>query len=182
MHVAIISFASVWRRRFRAEADDPERFRRAAYFNTTGVSADGRLVRHRKIAGHVRFNGVGRFNPYYPQRMIGWVFECDEPCIWNGQNKVFFGRRLDRHERPDYFLLAVRSAEFGLVGVGTKGWKSEDAWLISFSEWRDQQELLMLLPPAGWVRTDLGRIVLSPDAVRPWSARLTLHGDASEVL
>jgi hypothetical protein len=163
--------------------DSPERFRRAAYFNTTGVHVNGRVVRHRKIAGHVRFNGVGGFNPHYPPRVIGSVFECDEPCIWNGQNKVFFGRRLTHPERPDYFLLAIRQAEFGFVSVGTKDWKSDDAWLISFSEWDDQQELLMLLPPDGWVRTILGRVALLRDRVRPWVAWPTLQEeDNCEVL
>jgi hypothetical protein len=183
MRVGIISFGSVWRRRFGRDAADPERFRRAAYFNTSGVVVNGRMVHHRKIAGHVRFNGVGGFNPHYPQRMIGSIFECDGPCIWNGQNKVFFGRRLDYPERPDCFLVAIRSAEFGLVSVGANGWKSDDAWLISFSEWRGRQELLMLLPPDGWVQTELGRAALSPDSLRPWVNSLELcEVNASEVL
>jgi hypothetical protein len=175
MLVAITSFGSVWRRRFGRDAGDPERFRRAAYFNTTGVTVNGRIMRHRKIAGHVRFNGVGGFYPYYIERMIGSVFECDEPCIWNGQNKVFFGRRLDHAERPDYYLLAIRSVELGFVNVGTDGWKSADAWLISFSEWQDQQEIMMLLPLDGWVRTNLGRVVIQQDGLRPWASRLKLN-------
>lgn len=168
MLVGIIGFGSVWRRRFGKDRHDPQRFRLAAYFNTTGVPVNGRIVCHRKIAGHLRFNGVGGFNPHYPQRLIGSVFECDEPCIWNGQNKVFFERRLNHPEPPDYFLVGIRSAEFGLVSVGTEGWKSANTFLISFSEWRDTQELLMLLPPNGWVRTSLGRLFLECDAARPW--------------
>lgn len=168
MLVGITSFGSVWRRRFGRDPGDPERFRRAAYFNTTGLHVNGRVVRHRKIAGHVRFNGVGGFHPYYVERMIGSVFECDEPSIWNGQNKVFFERRLNHTEPPDYFLVGIRSAEFGLVSVGTEGWKSANTFLISFSEWGDTQELLMLLPPNGWVRTSLGRLFLECDAARPW--------------
>jgi hypothetical protein len=181
MLVAISSFGSVWRRRFGRDPNDSERFRHAAYFNTTGVAVSGRIVRHRKIAGHARFNGVGGFNPYYPQRMIGSVFECDEPCIWNGQNKVFFGQRLDHSEPPARFLVAVRSVEFGLVSVGTEGWKSDDAYLISFSEWRDLQELLMLLPPNGWVRTQLGRVVMLRDGFRPWVRKPTLRANEHEI-
>jgi hypothetical protein len=144
---------------------------------------NGRIVRHRKIAGHVRFNGIGGFNPHYPQRLIGSVFECDEPQMWNGQNKVFFRRRLDHPEVPDCFLAAIRSGEFGLVSVGTDGWRSDDTYLISVSEWRDQQELLMLLPPHGWVRTEMGRAAVMPDKLRPWAGRLKLHEVAdSEVL
>jgi hypothetical protein len=168
MLVGITSFGSIWRRRFGREADDSERFRRAAYFNTTGISVNGRIMRHRKIAGHARFNGVGGFNPHYPQRLIGSVFECDAPCIWNGQNKVFFKRRLDHPEPPDYFLVAIRSVVLGHIDVGADGWKSDGCWLVSFSEWRDYQEALLLIRPDGWVRSSLGRLLLERDATRPW--------------
>lgn len=160
MFVGVTSFGSVWRRRFGKDPGDPERFRRAAYFNTTGVMTAERVVRRRKIVGHARFNGVGGFNPYYPERSVGAVFECDEPGVWRGQNKLFFGRRLDHRGLPDYFLVAIRSAEFGWMDVGTSGWKSDGVWLISFSEWHDRQEALLLVPPDGWVRTALGRVTL----------------------
>lgn len=174
MRVGITGFGSIWRRRFGRDADDPDRFRRAAYLNTTGVCANGRVMRHRRIAGHVRFNGVGGFNPHYPHRAIGSVFECDEPCVWNGQNKVFFRRRVDHAQPPDFFLVAIRSAEFGRMSVGTKGWRCDSAWLISFSEWRDQQELLLLMPPDGWVRANLGRVTLQRDPVGPWARKLKI--------
>jgi len=66
-----------------------------------------------KITGYARFNGVGGFNSNYPSRMIGRVFECAEPCVWSGQNKVLFKRVVPAPERPDYFLIAVRTAEVG---------------------------------------------------------------------
>lgn len=168
MLVGVTGFGSVWRRRFGKDPHDPDRFRRAAYFNTTGVCVNGRVAPHRKIAGHVRFNGVGGFNPYYPQRSVGSIFECEEPCIWNGQNKVFFGRRLDHVQRPDYFLVVIRSAESGLVKVGAPSWKSDSTSLISFSEWRAHQELMLLGPSGGWVQTSLGRLILGETAARPW--------------
>ena len=123
MFVGITGLGSVWRRRFGRNVDDPERFRRAAYFNTTGVIVNGRIVRRRKITGHVRFNGVGGFNPYYPSRVIGRVFECDDPCVSNGQNKVFFRRLAPKTTVPDFFLVVVRSDEFGCIDVGTTDWK-----------------------------------------------------------
>ncbi len=173
MLVGITGFGSVWRRRVRNETGDPKRFALAAYFNTTGVMVNERIVPHRKIAGHVRFNGVGGLNPNYPDRMVGKVFECDEPCIWNGQNKVFFRHPL-RPEPPDRFLVVIKSGEFGCLHVGAEGWKSEETLLISFSEWRDQQEGMLLMPPGNWVRTDLGRAVLMAGLV-PWGASLKLE-------
>ena len=41
--------------------------------------------------------------------MINSVFECAEPCIWQGQNKVLFKRMLPAPQQPDYFLVVVRA-------------------------------------------------------------------------
>jgi hypothetical protein len=172
MLVSVTGFGSVWRRRVRGDASDPERFVLAAYFNTTGVMVNGKIVRHRKIVGHVRFNSAGGFNPNYPNRMVGKVFECDEPCVWNRQNKVFFRHLVLTHARPDCFLVVVKSHEFGRLHVGADGWKSEESFLISLSEWRDQHEAMLLMSCGNWVRTDLGRLVLVRDEKIPWHARL----------
>jgi hypothetical protein len=172
MLVGVTGFGSVWRRRVHRDATDPTRFARAAYFNTTGVMVNGRIVRHRKIAGHVRFNGAGGFDPNYPNRMVGRVFECDDPCVWNGQNKVFFRRLVASPLQPCSFLVVVKSWEFGRLHVGGEGWKSEETLLISLSEWRDQQEAMLLMPCRNWVRTDLGPLVLVRDEQVPWHAHL----------
>lgn len=178
MLVGLTGFGSVWRRRVQGDASDTKRFAHAAYFNTTGVMVSGKIVRHRKIAGHARFNGASGFNANYPSLMLGKVFECDEPCVWNGQNKVFFRRLVPRPGRPDCFLVVVKSREFGRLHVGAEGWKSEESFLVSFSEWRDQQEALLLMSCADWVQTDLGRLVLIRDAQVPWRAHLTLEVSA----
>jgi len=60
------------------------------------------------------------------------------------------------------------------MDVGAPGWKSEESFLISFSEWRDEQESMLLVPPGGWVRTNIGRVTLEPDAIRPWIGTLRL--------
>jgi len=175
MLVTITGFGSVWRRRFRKDKNDPRRFGRAAYFNTTGVPINGKIRTRPKIVGHVRFNGVGGFDPNRPLAMINSVFECAEPCVWNGQNKVLFKRMLPTPQQPDYFLVAVRSAEVGHLDVGSPAWRSEGTLLISFSECRDQQEAMLLMPLDSWLRTDLGRFVLRPFVSWPWSARLQLE-------
>ena len=43
MRVCVLGFGSVWRRRLGQDPEDPRRFARAAYYNTTGVVVDGRL-------------------------------------------------------------------------------------------------------------------------------------------
>jgi len=111
MLVTVTGFGSVWRRRFGKNQSDSRRFARAAYFNTTGVQVDGKVRTRPRIVGHVRFNSVGGFDPNYPLRMINSVFECAEPCIWQGQNKVLFKHMLPAPQQPDYFLVVVRASE-----------------------------------------------------------------------
>jgi hypothetical protein len=175
MLVTITGFGSVWRRRSRKGENDPTRFTRAAYFNTTGVPVNGVIRTRPKIVGHVRFNGSGGFDPARPLAMINRVFQCAEPCVWQGQNKVLFERMLPSPRSPDCFLVVVTAAEFGHSDVGSGLWRSHDTVLISFSESRDQQEAMLLMPHDGWLRTSLGRWALRPFLSRPWSARLQLE-------
>lgn len=175
MFVTVTGFGSVWRRRFGKDESDPRRFARAAYFNTTGVPVNGRIRTRSRIVGHIRFNGAGGFNPNRPLAMVNRVFECAEPCIWKGQNKVLFKRRLPAPKQPDYFLVVVKSAAFGRIELGSPAWRSEGTLLISFSECREHQEAMLLMPPGAWLRTDLGRFVVRPMPSRPWSARMELE-------
>ena len=172
MLVAITGFGSVWRRRFGNDASDPERFARAAFYNTTGVLVNGTIRTRPKIVGHARFNRVGGFNPNQLSRMINRVFECAEPCVWRGQNKVLLKSMLRPPARPDYFLVVTRAEQTGHVNVGAPGWKSDDSLLISFSECHDQQEAMLLMPAYSWLRSSFGHFVLAPSAVKPWAAGL----------
>ena len=175
MLVTITGFGSVWRRRLGRDQGDPQRLARTAYFNTTGVQVNGKIRTRPKIVGHVRFNGVGGFDPNHPLSMINMVFECAEPCVWQGQNKVLFERRLSAPLQPDYYLVVVRAREIGHLDVGSPAWRSEGTLLISFSECRDQQEAMLLMPPGSWLRTAVGRFALRPFVSWPWSARLQLE-------
>ncbi len=175
MLVTVTGFGSVWRRRFGKNQSDSRRFARAAYFNTTGVQVDGKVRTRPRIVGHVRFNSIGGFDPNYPLRMINSVFECAEPCIWQGQNKVLFKHMLPAPQQPDYFLVVVRASEIGRVDVGSLAWRSEGTLLISFSECCNEQEAMLLMPTDSWLRTDVGRFVVRPFVSWPWSARLQLE-------
>ena len=177
MLVTITGFGSVWRRRFGKNGSDRRPHARAAYFNTTGVPVDGKIRTRPKIVGHVRFNGIGGFDPGRPLAFINTVFECAEPCIWQGQNKVLFERKLSAPQQPDYFLVVVRSSEIGHLDVGSPAWRSEGTLLISFSECRGQQEAMLLMPPESWLRSAVGRFGLWPFISWPWSARLQLESE-----
>ncbi len=174
MLVTVTGFGSVWRHRWGIGPSDRKRHAEAAYFNTTGVPVNGTIRTRPKIIGHARFNGVGGFNPNHPLRMINSVFECAEPCVWQGQNKVLFKRMLSAPVQPDYHLVVVKACEAGRLDITTPGWRSDDTLLISFSECRDQQEAMLLMPASSWLRTDLGTFILEPFKAWPWSARLRL--------
>jgi len=174
MVVSITGFGSVWRRRFGKDLDDPRRFARASYYNTTGVLVDGTIRTRSKIAGHVRFNSTGGFSPNYPQRMLNRVFECEEPCVWQGQNKILFKHMLAASREPDCFLVVAKESEVGRMHIGNSGWKSDNGLLISFSECRDQQECMLLLPAYSWIRSDVGTYILQLAPDRRWIARLQL--------
>jgi len=175
MLVTVLGFGSVWRRRFGRKPEDRRRFAQAAYYNTTGVPVQGVIRTRPKIAGHARFNGVGGFNPNYPARVIERVFECAPPCVWNGQNKVLFKRLLQAPESPEYFLVVVRPEHVGRLDLTQPNWKSDSSLLISFSEWHDQQETMLLMPAYGWLRSQLGTFFLEPSAQRPWTGHLRLR-------
>jgi hypothetical protein len=146
----------------------------SAYYNTTGVEISGSIRQRPKIVGYVRFNGRGGFDPNHPSRMINRVFECAGPCVWLGQNKLLFKRMLTASQKPDLFLVVVRPELTGVLKVGSANWRSGDSWLIAFSEYRDQQEAMLLMPASGWIQTELGKFVLEPATGRPWVGRLVL--------
>ena len=174
MLVAVTGFGSVWRWRVSKNQDDPYRFRCVAYFNTTGVQVGNEVRQRPKITGYARFNGRGGFDPNRLFRMIDRVFECAEPCVWQGANKLLFMRTLSAPSKPDRFLVVVRNAMHGTLKVGSQNWRSADTWLISFSECRDKQEAMLLMPAHGWIETELGRFVLEPLTQRPCASQLIL--------
>ena len=106
--------------------------------------------------------------------MIGRVFECADPCVWQGDNKLLFKRALRGPERPDGFLVITRPELTGRLTVGGTSWRSADTWLIAFSEYGSQQEAMLMMPAHSWIQTELGRFVLEPESTRPWKAQLVL--------
>lgn len=174
MRVGILGFGSVWRHRWDKGLDDPRRFARGAYYNTTGVMVNGKLRTRPAIKGHVRLNGVGGFNPNHPGRMIGRVFECEEPCIWRGQNKMFFKTLLSSRTLPDRYLVVMRASEFAPLRIGDLGWCSDDVWVISLSESRDDQEAMFLMAMGGSILTAVGTYRLKQDVAAPGRAGLEL--------
>ncbi len=174
MLVAVTGFGSVWRRRLGKQTHDSGHFAQPVYYNTTGVVVNSNVRQRPQIWGYARFDAVGGFDPNHLSKMIDRVFECAEPSVWMGCNKLLFKRLLNAGARPDSFLVIAKSDLTGQLAVGTEGWRSPDTWLLSLSECRGQQEALLLMPCCGWIRADYGRSVLECSERQPWVARLVL--------
>lgn len=174
MRVAVIGFGSVWRHRLGRQTR-PGRYAQPVYYNTTGITVNGNVRQHAQICGYARFDVVGGFDPNHPSKMIGRIFECAEPTVWMGSNKLLFMRILNHGECPDRFLVATNSALVGQLAVGEQGWHSSDVWLLSFSEGAGQQEAMLLMSIGQWIRTSLGHFVLEPAITGHPMARLVLH-------
>lgn len=181
MLVAVTDFGSVWRHRFGQDASDPLRFARGVYYNTTGVEIAGVTRQRPRIEGYARFHNCGGFDVHRVQRMIGRVFDCADPCVWNGNNKLLFRRLLSRPQTPDRFLVVVRPSLTGKIAIGNSAWRCQESWLLAFSECGEEQEGMLLLAANGWIDGELGRFVLEADAARPWIARLGLRAMRPEV-
>ena len=174
MRVGLMGFGSVWRHRL-GKGDARRCPTAPVYYNTTGVLVHGNLRQRPQICGYARFDTIGGFDPNHPSKMIGRVFECAEPTVWMGSNKLLFKRILDTGERTDHFLIATNSREVGQLAVGEHGWRSGDPWLLSFSEYAGQQESMLLMSIGQWVCTSLGLFVLEPCGRNDLLARLVLQ-------
>ena len=172
--MAITGFGSVWRHRL-GKHDVRGHLTQPVYYNTTGVLANGTVRQRPQICGYARFDTVGGFDPNHLSRMINRVFECAEPSVWMGCNKLLFRRILRRGERPDCFLVAVESELIGQLLVGRRGWRSPETWLFSLSECAGQQEAMLLMSIGDWVSTSLGKFVLEPNTIGRPLARLVLR-------
>jgi len=159
-----MGFGSVWRHR-PGKRDARGRLTGAVYYNTTGITVNGRIRQRPQICGYARFEAVGGFDPNRLSRMLGRVFECADPSVWMGCNKLLFRRILSRGESPDCFLVVAKSEFVGQLLVGEQDWRSPETRLLSLSESVGQQEAMLLMWIGDWIRSSLGQFVLGPSKI-----------------
>jgi hypothetical protein len=174
--VEVTGFGRIWRHRLGTEAKEHKRFALPVYYNTTGFIVKGQVRQRPQICGYARFDAVGGFDPNHISRMINRVFDCAEPSVWGGCNKVLFKQIVSADAQPDWYLVLARSALHGNLQIGKEGWRSSDSWLLSFSEGAGQQEAMLFLPPGGWIQTEVGKFVLRPREQSARKGQLVLWG------
>jgi len=165
MLVKILEFGSNWWARFGRNPHDRYRYtRHAAYFNSTGVRCGNKMRRYWVVPGLIRFNGVGDFNPHFPSRAVGEVFECSDLVFARGGNRVLFRRRVAKSCRPDYFLLVVSSGRFGTLRFEGSD-RSGSPTPIAVSHIGEEQEAMLLMKEGDRVRSGLGiwQLMVAPN-------------------
>jgi hypothetical protein len=157
MLVKILKFGSNWWARVGRNPHDRYRFtRHAAYFNSTGLCAGNKVRRHWIVPGLIRFNGVGDFNPQFPNRSVGVTFECADLAFVLGGNRLLFQRKAGSSVQPNYFLVVLSADQHGTFECLAPDWKADSVRVIALSRSGEKQEAMLLMKPLDWVRTRLG--------------------------
>ena len=124
MLVTLQGFGNIWERKPRIQAGDSTKIRGTAYYNTTGVLVHGRVRYRWRIGGKIRFNSTGGFDPNYPLRVLGRVFECEPPeRRGDGWNQMLFRAVLAHPLRPDAYLFVVAPEKTGRIDISSPFWK-----------------------------------------------------------
>jgi len=173
--VKVLKFGSNWWARFGHDPGDQNRYtRHAAYFNSAGLRCGNKLNRHWIVPGLIRFNGVGDFNPQFPNRSVGATFECTDLVFALGGNRVLFQRKARISARAKDYLISVSSDVHGTFDFEDAGWKSESVTPIAISRLDARQEALLLMQSSTWVRSSLGIWQLNVAANLPLGLSLEL--------
>src|SRR5262245_22842491 len=174
MFVTPEGFGSVWSTRTRPDPRDPRR-ERIAFYNTTGVTVNGKLQHRSRIFGQLRFNESGGFIAEGIERNIDRVFCCAAEVGQAGA-KLMFCHLAAKPQPPELFLFAVQSNVTGFLRIESEHWKSAGVLLLSLSQFRELQEAILLMPAHSWISGGLGTFIVQPDCDRPWRATLRLLG------
>lgn len=177
MLVTVLQFGTNWWARFGSDPADPLRYtRHAAYYNSTGVRTGRKVRRHWVVPGLVRLNGVGTFNPHFPSRSIGKTFVAADVDFLFGGNRLLLKHPVHDPVQPDSYLAVFSQELHGRFDFQSPGWKSPKAQVIAASQLRQVQEVLLLVRPGDWVRTELGLWQLTLSDSTPSRVDISLHG------
>jgi hypothetical protein len=157
MYIRIVSFGTNWWAMNSHDTSDPYCFRRrAAWFNAAALMSGRRLHHSAIFPGQIRFNSKSGFDPEFPLRAIGKIFQCSPPRQFAGKMHLLFERRTSE-AMPDACLVTLRSWEHGAIQFAKPGWKSPGVSPISMSLRGDRYEAMLLFGNQDWVESDLGR-------------------------
>ena len=155
MVVFVQSWGSVWQERGAAQGG-------TRIWNTTGIAVGDRAQPRSRIFGQIAFGRQARFelgsgDPVAPSLWIATSLESNEHA-----RQLFLLTHPPNGTSPDRILVTVTER---LVGrLADTSWDRTDTKVVSFSEWRDRQEVMLLMHPYGWIRGSSATAVLLLDA------------------
>ena len=124
MYIRVVSFGTNWWAMNSHDTSDPYCFRRrTAWFNAAALMSGRRLHHSAIFPGQIRFNSKSGFDPEFPLRAIGKIFQCSPPRQFAGKMHLLFERRTSE-TMPDACLVTLRSWEHGAIQFAKPGWKS----------------------------------------------------------
>lgn len=150
MIVCVLSVGSCWRQ---------PKDGRPVVWNSSGVLDQRRLRPRAKVFGQVRFNSRLCQEALGTSGLIGSCWQAPPLAEHLGVRKLDLQRRVQRSSHPDWYLVSVTEQ---LVGtLDDRSWDPNDSLLVSFSEWKATQEVLLLVGCHAWLRGGLGSAVLT---------------------
>jgi hypothetical protein len=151
MIVCILSLGSYWR-----EPTDG----RPVLWNSSGVLDQRGLRPRSKVFGQVRFNSRLYQEALGTSSLKGTCWDALPLGEHLGIRKLELQRRVRRNSQPNWYLVSVTEQLVGTLDEGS--WDPKDSILVSFSEFKTRQEVLLLVGCHGWLRGKLGSAVLTP--------------------
>lgn len=160
MKIYCASFGSIWWLRPGEDVTSNVRFTAgAALFNTTGFRSGSQERRNWTQIGLLRFNvGTCLRQSLNPAEITPGIYESSGVEQRGSQNRLLLERRGEQGLRPDAVVVCVRSETHGqIVFSGT--WRSPGVRMIAASDYRGQQETLLLMAVGRSINTESGRWV-----------------------
>jgi hypothetical protein len=158
MIIHCLSFGTLWWLRPGNDPESGARFTsQAAVFNTTGFASGSRERRNWIIPGVVRFNaGTSLEQRIRPDQIVQGRFSSPGIERNGSQNRLLLMRKVKANTPVDFFLACISCEIHGRILFDSE-WRSRGVRILAASEFRRQQESLVLLPADGHIRTTLGK-------------------------
>ena len=155
MNIYCAGFGSIWWLRPGGDVTSAARFTTgAALFNTTGFRSGSQERRSWTQIGLIRFNVGTCLSQHVDPAMIApGIYQSCGVEQRGSQNRLLLARRGRQKMRPDALLVCVQSAVYGRI-LFSEPWRSPGVKIIAASDYRGQQESLLLMPLGGIIHTE----------------------------
>jgi hypothetical protein len=148
--VFVHSLGSIWQVKARE-------IRRTFGMEHDGID-DGKRIRPRsRVYGQVAFGRRAQveLNKPYPFRPSAWVTSG----LNEHANSLKLFVRASANAVPDWYLVTVNQSLIG--GLQDDCWDASETQLVSHSHWQERQEMMLLMRPFGWLKSQFRRRRLS---------------------